>query len=619
MHISKITLSNYRSFSDITEIYLQPGMNLVLGENNSGKSTILQGLSLDSISYEPHLSLNTKPSISTVVRAEQRVGVEVCIEKENIWKYLGEQAYLPVPVINPMVPFDFPSYLNGVDSINFEFEAVCRINFRETVFSLLYEGKKFGTGNFNDQMVLMYRCPLGVNPLGGSVSNYGRQGVLPQIGEQWNIFKARLYKFRAERLNVHRCGFGASTVLNSDAGNLAECLNSMQSQQPHLFEEYIQCINKIFPSVYRVQAVAVSGQMFEIRMWLVPADARRFDLSIPLSQAGTGVSQVLAILYVAMTSLEPISIGIDEPNSFLHPKAVRALLQILNAMEIKHQYVITTHSPEVIRAANPSGIVVVVNDHGASKVQKLNPENIEHIKEGLASIGARLSDVYGADEILWVEGETEELTFPKIAARVAKINMIGVAILKVNATGDFEGNRRVRPRLIFDTYKNLSSAGSLIPPAIGFVFDREARGQREIDDLVKESGGAVVFLGRRCYENYLLHPDAIAKVLSDSAGCIVEGGRVRQWIESNGNTSKYIDPVASLGEGEAILDSLDWQCRVNAPKILSNLFSSLLDSPEEYRKTTHSVAITDWLLENFPEKLMPIADMLKQFVTIKGR
>ncbi|WP_186116186.1 ATP-dependent nuclease [Burkholderia gladioli] len=613
MYINKVNISNYRSFAEFTEIPLQPGMNLLLGENNSGKSTILQALSLDSVEYEPHLSLKTKPSPSSIMRSEQQLSIDISIEKSEIWKYLGEQAIFPLPSSETYTSFDFPSFLNQANSLDVGFELIRSGSRTQIFFSLSILGQKFNTNYPANKMALAYRCPPGENPQGGTVSSYGNAAIPPIVNTQWAFFKTKLYKFRAERLNVHRCPFGASAMLNPDASNLAECLNSMQSQQPDLFEEYVAYVNKIFPTVHRVQAVAVPNQqMLEIRTWLTPASSRRFDLSIPLSQAGTGVSQVLAILYVAMISLEPIVVGIDEPNSFLHPKAVRSLLQILNGLSTRHQYIITTHSPEVIRSSEPESIAVVLNKNGTSTVQKLDPSNIEHIKEGLASIGARLSDVYGADEILWVEGETEELTFPKIALHAANLKLVGVAILKVNATGDFDGGRRVRPRMVFDTYRNLSNSGSLIPPAVGFIFDKEDRNQKEIDDLARESSKSVIFLERRCYENYLLHPCAISSVLSSCTGTTVDASSVTQWMDQNGNSQKYIDPVATIDASQHPWESPDWLQRVNSPKLLKDLFSSIPEQPEEYRKTTHSVAITDWLLANAPEQLQPIADLLKK-------
>lgn len=610
MHVRRIIVSNYRSFEAETQVLLQPGMNLLLGENNSGKSSVLQALSLDSIQYEPHLSLMTKPSARSIVSTKQRIGLEVEIGKSEIWKFFGSNALLPVPGSDYGVP-DYEKYLSNVESLVFTIEnesggESASFNFYQKIESTICGGKVGG-----NEMMLGYRCPAGEDIMGGKISNYGGNSVATLFHQQLNTLQTFLYRFRAERLNIHQSPFGASTTLLPDARNLAECLNSMQSQQPHLFDEYVRYINHIFPSVHRVQAVAVAGQQsFEIRTWLVPTHARRPDLSISLSQAGTGVSQVLAILYVAMSSLEPTVIGIDEPNSFLHPKAVRSLLQILNSLPIKHQYIITTHSPEVIRSAEPEAVSIVVNDDGKSSIQVLDPQNIEHIKEGLASIGARLSDVYGADRILWVEGETEELTFPKIAQHIAKLDLIGVAILKVNATGDFEGSRNVRPRMVFETYRSLSNAGSLIPPAIGFVFDKEERTPREIADLTRDAGGAVAFLDRRCFENYLLNPNAIAEVLAKASGHPINASEIGEWLEVNGNARKYISPEARHEEGEALWHMSDWLVRVNAPKMLRDLFAEVPPHPEQYRKTSDSVALTDWLLQNSPEDLRPIAELL---------
>ena len=133
-----------------------------------------------------------------------------------------------------------------------------------------------------------------------------------------------------------------------------------------------------------------------------------------------------------------------------------------------------------------------------------------------------------------------------------------------------------------------------------------------MDDLSRQSGGAVSFLDRRCYENYLLHPAAIAKVLSKSSGSAIDSDQVLEWIQTNGRESKYIDAKISIENNDTLLNSIEWLKHVNAPKLLADLFGSLPENPEEYRKTTHSIALTDWLLANAPDQLHPIADLLKQ-------
>jgi predicted ATP-dependent endonuclease of OLD family len=57
------------------------------------------------------------------------------------------------------------------------------------------------------------------------------------------------------------------------------------------------------------------------------------------------------------------AIAIDEPNSFLHPDAARTLIRILK-QHPQHQYIITTHSPEVIAEADAKNLFVLKHKHG---------------------------------------------------------------------------------------------------------------------------------------------------------------------------------------------------------------------------------------------------------------
>lgn len=612
MHVHKITIDNFRSFRDSTDIELAPGMNLVIGENNSGKSSILEAFALSELQYQPHLSLATKPHPEDVVERAVNIELEFRIRLDEIWRYLGEIAYLPMPASDMPIGRNFSAYLSHVGEVTVGVRAFYSKPQSSCNFFAVYDGRRIlvPTSGNNVQTYTLSR----------------QQGSAPgRIGDQpINVFNAqiaallsRLYRFRAERLGISRSPFGSSTALRHDASNLAECLHVMQSNNPDLWADYQHYVRQIFPSFYRVQVVPIDQPSYhvEIRTYLVSTTHRRPDLAIPLSQAGTGIGQVLAILYVAMNSPTPIAIAVDEPNSFLHPKAVRALLAILNALPTKHQYLITTHSPEVIRAANAATVTVISNEQGESKVQTLDPDNLDHIKVGLASIGARLSDVYGADRILWVEGETEELTFPKIATEVAKLDVVGIVMLKVNATGDFETSRGVRPRMVFETYRNLSEAGALLPPAVGFIFDREGRTASEMEKLTKESRNTVKFLGRTCFENYILHPGAIAAVLSSSSGHQVSHSDVAGWFDANGNRKDLVRSRGQSAAGERLYECDDWLTRVHAPNLLSALFSEIIpECPQDYRKTTHSVAIVDWLIRNEPAFLQPLASILKEII-----
>jgi predicted ATP-dependent endonuclease of OLD family len=54
VHLSRFTSSNHKCFNSPTELILKPGVNLIVGKNNSGKSTLLDALSMSTAAIPHH-------------------------------------------------------------------------------------------------------------------------------------------------------------------------------------------------------------------------------------------------------------------------------------------------------------------------------------------------------------------------------------------------------------------------------------------------------------------------------------------------------------------------------------------------------------------------------------
>jgi predicted ATPase len=132
----------------------------------------------------------------------------------------------------------------------------------------------------------------------------------------------------------------------------------------------------------------------EIVIWNHDRETQREDLAFPLEESGTGIGQILAIVYVVLTSNSPRTIIIDEPQSFLHRGAAKKLVEILKAHP-QHQYIIATHSPTIITATNPSTITLVRQENGESTTQTLDAAEVENQRLCLAEVGAAPADVFG--------------------------------------------------------------------------------------------------------------------------------------------------------------------------------------------------------------------------------
>lgn len=333
-------------------------------------------------------------------------------------------------------------------------------------------------------------------------------------------------------------------------------------------------------------------------------------MAFPLEACGTGVGQVLAILYVVVTSEEPRTIIIDEPQSFLHPGAARKLIEILQDFP-QHQYFISTHSPSIISAANPSSITMLKYKDSEATPISISADDSEEMRSLLDEVGVHLSDVFGSDNILWVEGPTEERCLPMILKKIAKIPLRSTQILAVKNTGDLEGKRS---EIIFDIYDRLSGGKALLPPAVGFIFDNENKSEQNIIDLKKRSKDKLHFLDRCMYENYLLDAEAIAAVANQ---CNVRDEdlsvwEIEQWIAEE--KKQWKDKKISKGEKAEELTDDYWLKKVHAAELLEKLFRHFSDSKVLYRKTTHSIKLTEWIVENKPEQLQDIADLLKDIL-----
>ena len=609
MKIHSFKIENYKSFRETPWIELASGFNIVVAPNNFGKTALLEIL---STRYElnPHRSILFPPT--QPLNQNSILCVELGLSGQELKDIaLGSGTfYLPFPN-------DWLGDSNAAAKIEREAERMfmstdirVTARFRNSTEILVLDIPSHSfDANFKYSEAKFIRFDVSPNKM-QITANVAQRG---KPNRDLHLIVAQhcsqsTYSFLAERLNLGTCPFGNNPTLIPNASNLAEVINILQAN-PLRLQELNDHMANIFGNVFQINARPASkqGNYVEIIVWPVDPDSKRGDLAVELEESGTGIGQVLAMLYVAITSIESRIIIIDEPNTFLHPGAARKLVEILKLYP-QHQYIFATHSPEIIRISEPGALISVTWENNESKLVPIDAQNIADLQAMLLDVGAKLSDVFGADAILWVEGLTEERCFPRILKQISQDALFGVSILAVRSTGEFE-SKRPSADLIWEIYEKLSSGRALLPPAIAFVFDREGRSENEIRDLSRRSGKRVQFLPRRTFENYLINPNAIGALLNTletfQENPVTENV-VRDWLLAHGGKKMYCGRNMKTGD----LDNLEWLASVHGAKLLARLFSELSEHKEEYRKRSHSVWLTDWLLENDPGAFSELAELL---------
>ncbi|MGG6295283.1 AAA family ATPase [Leptolyngbya sp. AN02str] len=610
MYISKLQIYNYKSFYESEEVEFTPGFNIIVGQNNAGKTALVEALSL-KFDNKPHRSFKTAPREESNLTSKSRVSITLGFGPKEALQILINHFSL-----KQKQEISFTTIADGSAEIK-----------TAKAYLLLREVLESGGNlvcNFRDQKFINpvpyfqeYGLMLGntaemaiqLNELGNDLKYVGSRCLDNHQNHGFilaNFAQERIYTFRAERLNVGTCQLGRCTELMRDASNLPEVLSQLQSN-PARYREFIKNVQSVFPSIATITTPSIGSDKVQIKVWSHDPNDERPDLAVSLEESGTGIGQVLAMLYVVTTSKHPQAIVIDEPQSFLHPGAIKKLFEVLKKYS-QHQFIITTHSPTALSVIRPSVLLLVRKDGFESHIDTLKTAEAAQVQDFLSEVGASFSDVFGADNILWVEGPTEVQCFTFIVEEILNESLKGTKILSVLQTGDFDGKHA---KTVAQIYERLSGGGGLLPPAIGFIFDREGRSLKEREEIIKMSKGKFSFLQRKMYENYLLHPEAIAALLNQedsSRETPVSAQEVNEFLEEHSQE-------AGLWKDKKRFDHLsqEWLENIDGAELLQLLFGSLTDFRVSYKdnKVRYGLILTEWLIQNKPSDLQEIADLLK--------
>lgn len=597
MYLKQLKITNYKSFYETTEFNFELGFNVLLGANSSGKTSVLEAICFHELANTPHRSILNATAIDTQVGGASGTELRFVSAIDELFKQVAPGQDLFVGV--------------GDQTGHFYSQDHALLKQRLSAETLHFDVKtdhslgRFIRLSFNNWPSMWRqqgaRTPFpGLQIMGkdgevGQVSNYGAGST--DIDQLCNRLIPKIYRFSSERSVQHVYGHHANSELMPNSQNLAYCINHLQSDNPDLSKELNGLLNRVFPTIHWVGAPGNASSQFELKVHTNPSHLKRNDLAVPINRVGTGVGNALAMLYVALTAQTQRFILLEEPNSFLHPRALRELLAILAEIGGMHQFFITTHSSDVLRTIKASTVTLLEYDGQRTTIKQTTGDKLHELQAGLVDLGISLTDLHGCDKVLWVEGETEAAVFPLLLRHFFPSLAEGIAVLPLHATGDFE-SRKFSPKAVSEIYRKLSQDSFLAPPMVAITLDREKKSQSEIDQIEKDCTGVVHFLPKAMLEDYFLDADAIAFVLNRADITSIKVAEVL---------------VNAQSEEACLLHPLNKQSKtLHAAKALEFVFERL--ATVEYHKTSHGPKIADWLIANKPEAFTAIKEWFDKFL-----
>jgi predicted ATPase len=367
--LARVKIRNYKSIGrcDVT----LARMSVFIGRNGSGKSNFLDALQfvVDGLVTSLEHAIKARGGIQAVRR-----------------KSTGHPSNFAI---------ELKLNLPGMQVANYAFEVAAR---KEGGFSVKREALRVINGAGN---VVAHYSVLD----GDLKSSYPENLPKPVSDRLFLVVASGISQFRPAYDTLCSMGFynfnpeamrelqspDAGELLHHDGDNIASVIGRMNDAEKERAESYL---SKIAPGVDGVERSTLGPrETLEFRQSVEGAEHPWRFLAASMSD---GTLRALGILMAASQSLRYSGgaqlVGIEEPETALHPAAARALMDALQEATTHTQVLITTHSSELLDAMEfePGSLFVVEAIKGETFISHIDPASRKIIEQHLSTPGEML-------------------------------------------------------------------------------------------------------------------------------------------------------------------------------------------------------------------------------------
>jgi predicted ATPase len=200
------------------------------------------------------------------------------------------------------------------------------------------------------------------------------------------LSRSKVYHFSHSKIRMPQPK-AENHLVDRDGGNLSNVCATLFARDPWIHQRIQQYLNSIVPEVEKFD-VAELGDYRTIRFQCENIENPFYAASM---SDGTllAVATLTAFAQTDSNGDSPGFIAIEEPETSLHPAAMRALVAAFDEATLSTQVILTTHSSELLDAKEirPEMIRVVENRDGATILTPLDGASVEIIREGFYTLG----------------------------------------------------------------------------------------------------------------------------------------------------------------------------------------------------------------------------------------
>lgn len=271
-----------------------PTINVLIGANNAGKSTVLRSLQLFQ-----HAGLDNRFMHNAIRVGHEEGGI-------------GIEIHSPNSIINDVFRLH-----NTHASMEGEPSYFCRL--------------------IKENQHTSHRFRLHYPALDSAIDTAHQTGILNVDGK--NLFIYFLSKRKVGSYQFEN-NFEASFSVRDDFRNLNAKVSRVKNSMRAVVDEFNE---------YSERILGIDFCASPVQQGVEAGISLGDTVSIPVSSMGEGTANILALIYdLCMAPAGKIFL-IEELENDLHPQALKALLDLIISKSEKHQFFVSTHSNIVLR------------------------------------------------------------------------------------------------------------------------------------------------------------------------------------------------------------------------------------------------------------------------------